>query len=246
MNARQHLSAIRALRFSLTALLVFFGLGFSLPVVSATPDAATIISDQINPARLATLGPRAANARVQKCVYWLAAARQEHRNLTTLLDVAVTRAGYTNALAAQLTREALLRNLDIADKLGCLDAEGLSEMRHGKAATVRTGPYTGDQLSVDHIIPRAVCVQLDNVIANLEFMPQRMNSAKGDRIGQRQVQKAEELHRAGLLADSGLQQVQVAARKQTAAHLRPTASLGEPTTSRGGSRQQFFNLLPAQ
>jgi hypothetical protein len=229
MNPRQNFLAIRVLRFLLTALLVFVGLGFSLTAVSAAPDTATIISDQINPARLATLGPRAANARVQKCVYWLATARQEHRNLTTLLDAAVARAGYTNVLAAHLTREALLRNLDIADKLGCLDAEGLSEMRHGKAATVRSGPYIGDQLSVDHIIPRAVCLELDNVIANLEFMPQRMNSSKGDRIGQRQVQKAEELNRAGLLADSGLQQVQVRARKQTAAYSRVNAGFeGRP------------------
>jgi hypothetical protein len=69
------------------------------------------------------------------------------------------------------TFDALPRNLDIADKLGCLDAEGLAEMRKGKAPTVQRGPYKGDQLSVDHIIPRAVCPELDNVIANLAFMP---------------------------------------------------------------------------
>jgi len=37
------------------------------------------------------------------------------------------------------------------------------------------GPYKGDQLSVDHIIPRVVVLELDNVIANLESMPMRMN-----------------------------------------------------------------------
>ncbi len=217
--------AANKLRSWCVILLALGGLVVSIAFASAAPDAASVISDQINPAKLATLGPRGANARVQKCVYWLATARQEHRNLTALLDAALAQAGYTNALAAQLTREALLRNLDIADKLGCLDAEGLSEMRHGKAATVRTGPYAGDQLSVDHVVPRAVCVELDNVIANLELMPQRMNSAKGDRVGERQIQKAEEFHRAGLLADRGLRQVQVAARKQSATRLRASAGL---------------------
>jgi hypothetical protein len=71
-----------------------------------------------------------------------------------------------------------LSNLDIAEKLGCLDAEGMAEMRKAKAPTVRRGPYKGDQLSVDHIIPRAVCPELDNVIANLELMPLRMAHAE--------------------------------------------------------------------
>ena len=42
--------------------------------------------------------------------------------------------------AGELTKAALLHNLDIARKLGCLDAAGLYEMRHGKAATIRRGP----------------------------------------------------------------------------------------------------------
>jgi hypothetical protein len=56
-----------------------------------------------------------------------------------------------------------------------------------------------DQLSVDHIIPRAACPELDNVIANLELMPLRANESKNAKVGPRQLQKAEELHRAGLL-----------------------------------------------
>jgi len=40
------------------------------------------------------------------------------------------------------------------------------------------GPYKGDQLSVDHIIPRVVVLELDNVIANLESMPMRMNEKR--------------------------------------------------------------------
>jgi hypothetical protein len=74
-------------------------------------------------------------------------------------------------------------------------------------ATVRLGPYAGDQLSVDHIIPRSVCPELDNVIANLELMPERMNTGKGAKVGQRQHDLARKLNGAGLLSDAGMKAV---------------------------------------
>lgn len=125
-----------------------------------------------------------------------------------VLDSAIKQAGYTNKLAAKLTKDSLLRNLDIAEKLGCLDEAGLSEMRRGKSPTVRKGPYEGDELSVDHIIPRAVVPELDNCVANLELMPLRMNESKNSKVGSRQWSLAKQLHAAGLLSDSGLRAVQ--------------------------------------
>ena len=139
----------------------------ALQAVAAQIDHASRIASLIDPVKLATLGERGANPRVQKCVYWLATARKEGAKPATVLDRAVVLARYTNTAIAKLTKDALLRNLDIADKLGCLDDAGLAEMRRGKAPTVMKGPYKGDQLSVDHIIPRAVVPELDNVIANL-------------------------------------------------------------------------------
>lgn len=158
------------------------------------------IAPLIDPAKLATLGPRGANPRVQKYTYWLEMARRDKVQPGKVIDLALRSVGMTNAQAAELTKAAMLRNLKIADRLGCLDAEGMEEMRHGKAATVRRGPYAGDQLSVDHIVPLVVVPELDNVIANLELMPQRMNSKKNSKVGQRQRDLAEKLYRAGLLS----------------------------------------------
>ena len=79
-------------------LAVFLALICCLPLLAAQTDCAKRIAPLIDPAKLATLGKRGANQRVEKAVYWLAAA---------------------------LTKAALLRNLDIAEKLGCLDAEGM-------------------------------------------------------------------------------------------------------------------------
>jgi hypothetical protein len=106
--------------------------------------------------------------------------------------------------AGKLTSEAMVRNLVIAERLGCLDPGGLREMHRGEAPTVHRGPYRGEKLSVDHIIPRAVVPELDNEIANLELMPLRMNA----KIGARQVDLARKLHKAGLLSPEGLKAVE--------------------------------------
>jgi len=52
-------------------------------------------------------------------------------------------------------------------------------------------------LSVDHIIPFSVAPQLDHVIANLEFMPLRLNIGKRDPLGQRQLDLLQRLRHAG-------------------------------------------------
>jgi len=191
----------------LFATLVFWAF-LTLPSVAATKYAA-IVGSLLDPVKLATLGPRGANPRVQKVVYWLAVAQKDGQMPKAVLDQALV--GKMSGEAANLTKQALLRNLSIAERLGCLDAEGLTEMRKGSAATIRHGPYKGDQLSVDHIIPRSVVPELDNVIANVELMPLRMDSGKRDRVGARQVDLARKLHEASMLSIQGRRAVDSAA-----------------------------------
>jgi hypothetical protein len=59
----------------------------------------------------------------------------------------------------------------------------------------------------DYIIPRAVVPALDNVIANLELMPLKLNEKKTYKVGERQVSHAEKLHAVGLLSREGLEKV---------------------------------------
>ena len=161
----------------------------------------------IDPAKLSTLGPRRANPRVEKTVYWLEMARRDKFDPVAVADAALKSLGVTNAAVLVLTRAALLRNLDIAGKLGCLDEAGMAELKLGKSATIRRGPYTGDHTSVDHIIPFVVVPELDHTIANLELMPSRLNSSKRDAVGSRQRTLAEQFFRAGLLSAAGLKAV---------------------------------------
>src|ERR1051325_5380092 len=84
------------------------------------------ISSLIEPAKLATLGKRGANPRVQKYVAQLAEARRDGNEPSNVVVQAVAMAGIRGD-AATLTTAAMLRNLTIADRLGCLDAAGLKE-----------------------------------------------------------------------------------------------------------------------
>lgn len=166
-------------------------------------DYAAKIAPLIDPAKLATLKERSANPRVQKITFQLYSAKLDHLDAGTVARAAVNAVGMSKA-AGELTVAAMLRNITIAERLGCTDRAGLDEMKKGNAATIRLGPYAGDQLSVDHIIPRSVVPELNSVIANLELMPMRANSKKNATIGPRQRDLAGKLNKAGLLSEAGL------------------------------------------
>jgi hypothetical protein len=183
-------------------VILLFLCGLSLSAAQRE-DYAANISSLIDPAKLRTLQVRGAIPRIPKIVYQLESARRAGQKPSTLIDRAMRMVGITDPLAAKLTKEAMLRNLKIATRLGCLDAEGLDEMKHGKSPAIRSGPYKGDQLSVDHIIPLKVAPELDHVIANLELMPLRANERKNAKVGSRQRDLAEKLFRAHLLSAKG-------------------------------------------
>jgi len=161
-------------------------------------DEAAQIASLIDPAKLATLKERGANGRVQKITAILATAKAAGKSPQEITQQAVRKIGWGESPKGELTTAAILRNLDIAEKLGATTPEDITAMRKGNAATVRRGQYTGDILSVDHVIPRSVAPELDNCIANLELMPLRLNQSKGDSIGDRQRSLARKLHAAGL------------------------------------------------
>lgn len=188
---------------SLLGLLTLLGCGGGHRNISEYVDR---VAPLIDPQKLETLGERGANPRVLKIVYWLDAAGHDHAPPTLVLDSALTRVGMKGK-AADLTRAELLRNLDIATKLGCLTGDDLEEMRHGKAPIVRRGPYAGDKLSVDHIIPLAIAPELDTVLANLELLPLKVNESKNAKVGDRQRAVARQFYKARLLSREGFDAV---------------------------------------
>ncbi len=162
--------------------------------------AVVAVAALIDPAKLATLqGERAANRRVLKCVYWLNDARSRGLKPATVITEAQELNLSARQIRAPLVEAALLRNLDIAGKLGCLTPENLVRMRHGTSPVISRGPYTGEPAEVDHIVPIAVEPTLGNEIANLELMPRTLNRRKGAWMGQRQKDYLERLRASDLV-----------------------------------------------
>jgi hypothetical protein len=153
-----------------------------------------------DPAKIATLqSERGANPRIRKIAYWLEVARLNGHSPDAEMAVTMDAIGWGGTLKGQLTAAAMARNRTIAERLGCLDAEGMELLRRGMAPTIKRGPYAGEKLTVDHIIPRAVAPTLDKVLANLELMPHSLNIRKGAKVGQRQADLANKLLQAGIL-----------------------------------------------
>jgi hypothetical protein len=153
----------------------------------AADKAVVAVASLIDPAKLASLhSERAANPRILKCVYWLNDARTRGLEPATIISEAQTLNLSADQIRAPLVEAALLRNLDIAGKLGCLTPENLLRMRHGNSPVISRGPYAGEPAEVDHIVPIAVEPALGKEIANLELMPRTLNRRKGASMGTRQ------------------------------------------------------------
>jgi hypothetical protein len=200
-------------RLAQTWIIGWLLLAFAVAASRAgTGTYAAKISSLIDPVKLQTLGARGANQRVQKYVALLAEAKAARNKPEKVAAEAAAIAGIKGE-AAELTIRQMVRNLKIAERYGCADADALGRMRRGEAPIVMRGQNKGDELSVDHIIPRLVVPELDNVIANLELMPLRLNEKKNAQVGKRQVELGRKLQRAGLLSSEGFRTLQTKASK---------------------------------
>lgn len=187
------------------------------PVQSLT--AVTSLSD---PSKLATLEKRGANPRVNKIVYWLNLSGEWHVSPELITYTALLLNG-THGDHGKLVARTMLRNLKIARELGLLTGENQAKLRRGNAATITLGPYLGEQVEIDHIVPVSLAPEVGNDLANLEMMPSSLNRMKSDRVGERQLSYAEDFYRVGLIDSESYERVR---RK---AVLRAPASTPAPT-----------------
>jgi hypothetical protein len=189
--------------------LLLFALLFFVPCCGrpVAHDPSSLIHPLIDPAKLATLGERGTNPRIQKITAILWEAKLKGNDPAVVAGKAVELIGWAGTPKGDLTVAAMVRNVVILERLGSTTEEDIHAMKRGKAPTVRRGPYVGEIVSVDHIIPRSVAPELDNVIANLELMPLSVNQRKGNKVSDRQTSLARKLNAAGLLSAYGLERV---------------------------------------
>lgn len=170
------------------------------------------VASQSDPSKLATLGIRGANPRVKRIVYWLAVARAQGRDPGEVIDQAQRMNGSADTPRAPLVRAALLRNLKIADGLGLLTPQNMELMRRGNAPRVTRGPYNGEPIEVDHIVPFSIAPEVGNELANLEMLPRSLNRRKQAKVGERQLAVAKQMQAAGLLSEGTMTRLQNAFR----------------------------------
>jgi len=188
--------------FFITAIFSGLLIGAVPNLYPASP--AIAIAAQTDPIKLSSLkGTRAANSRLQKCVYWLAYAEEQGEKPEAVLDESAKLNKTEGTRYAGFVRWGLLENLKIAKELGLLTPEGVAELRRGKSAMITKGQYAGQEAEADHVIPMAVCPELRNQVMNLELLPASLNREKSDKVTERAKVFAKELYDAGLLSEEG-------------------------------------------
>ena len=108
---------------------------------------------------------------------------------------------------SDLLTESLLRNLKIARELALDTPENVERMKAGKSPIVQTGPYAGEKAEVDHIIPRSLAPDLDNLLINLELMPMTLNRRKSDKVTERAAQIAKKFYEAGVMMPESYERI---------------------------------------
>ena len=181
----------------------------AVPPTVPLSTCVTAIAAQSDPAKLGTLGSRATNPRLKRILYYLASARDSGADPAEVIEQAQRQNGSLGTPRAPLVKASLLRNLKICDGLGLLTPENRHRLRHGQAPGVTRGPYRGEPVHVDHIVPLAHAWDVDNELANLELLPRTLNCGKGAKVGDRQLDYARKFQAAGLITEANLINLQM-------------------------------------
>jgi hypothetical protein len=185
----------------LVVALFLFGLWYLSPI-----QAIQALASLTDPDKLATLSERGANTRLNKIVFYLHEVRAKGVAPETAIRWAQSLNG-TKEPRRGLVQQSLLRNLKIADELLLFTPANRERLRRGLAAKVVRGPYSGETVEIDHIVPLSLAPEVGNELANLEMLPQTMNRKKSNYITTRQLSLAQRLFEAGLLRQESLQRI---------------------------------------
>lgn len=144
---------------------------------------------------------RGSNETMRIVSYHLFLAREEGLDLDRFLDSAQPPEVIPPSLAA-LNKERFLSNLTLGDRFGLFTTDNLARLAKGEAPYVTRGEFAGQQAQVEHIIPVAVAPAMDNLLCNLEWLPESLNASKSDSITERAYQIAIRFHESGILSSS--------------------------------------------
>ena len=134
-------------------------------------------------------GSRAANPYYNRIMHSLHKADRAGLDLGKTIDSQLLRVELHNARPLRFHDPNILKSnliddyLKARDEFGIFaDQENISRLFYGRSAIVRKGKSIGQQLEVDHLIPRNHAPELDNVLSNLRYLPERQNLIRSDTL----------------------------------------------------------------
>lgn len=140
---------------------------------------------------------REANDLLLRAVALLIEAEGKGADPGEILRVA-ERLNNTPVNYSDLLTESMLRNMKIAGELKLDTSANLALMAEGKSPIVGAGPYAGEKIEVDHIVPCSLAPDLDNLLINLEMMPRTLNRKKSNKVTERAYSMARRFFEAGV------------------------------------------------
>ena len=154
----------------------------------------SMLAQLTSSAELTSQRPESVAAHMMKTCYWLAEVCRGD------LSPAEALTGLGQSPLATETAAALVRNLKTLEDLGCLDEAGRARLKNGEAPIIRTGPHTGNAVSVLHTISPSRVSDLANQVFNLEFVA---DPNLKELPPEHQLEFARRWHWQGLLDDRG-------------------------------------------
>ena len=76
---------------------------------------------------------------------------------------------------------------------GLYTDENLELLRRGRAPVITKGEHQGQKAHVDHILPMSKYPELENSMANLRWMPAKLNMQKSDTVTNTAKRRARDL-----------------------------------------------------
>lgn len=168
---------------------------------AAEPDPAEIISSLVDPVKLSKLKPgtRAANNRFYKIMYWTYVAEKNGHKSNEVFKSSYAHfkiPPYSNQFhvyAPKTEKINLEANFRLGKQYGIYTPDNLKLMRSGKSPVVQKGIFRGEKLHVDHILPCSKYPELENSMANLQWIPASINLQKSDKITNASLRRARDL-----------------------------------------------------
>ncbi|RBP44256.1 hypothetical protein DES53_10475 [Roseimicrobium gellanilyticum] len=190
------------------------------PSITHTTAIATI-ARLTNPEKLSRLrASRAANGRMNRCMYWLHMVETIGGDVPAIVDQALA-ARPERPGERRLTKHSLLRNYKRMRMHGAFTPENLTRLQQGHAAVASRWKYQGQTLEVDHVIPVRLAPELSAKIANLAYLPRLANRRKADRVARAAVTLLRFYHKQDIVSKETLEHAQILQAGGKATRLAP-------------------------